>query len=39
MDVPADKRIPRVARTAWLRVRFVQVKIRRPEALKAFQSF
>ena len=36
IDVPADKRIPRVARKAWLTVRFGQVKIRRPEALKAF---
>ena len=36
IDVPADKRIPRVERKAWLKVRFGQVKIRRPEALKAF---
>ncbi len=36
IDVPADKRIPRVARKAWLKVRLGQVKIRRPQALKAF---
>ena len=36
IDVPADKRIPRVARKAWLKIRLGQVKIRRPIALKAF---
>ncbi len=36
IDVPGDNRIPRVSRTAWLTVRFGQVKIQRPKALKAF---
>ena len=36
IDVPADKRIPRVGRQAWLAVRFGRVKIRRPEILNAF---
>ncbi len=36
IDVPADKRIPRVARKAWLKVRLAQVKIRRPDTLTAF---
>ncbi len=36
IDVPADKRIERVGRTALLKVRFGRVKIQRPEALKVF---
>lgn len=36
INVPADQRIERVAREALLTVRFASVKIRRPEALKAF---
>ena len=36
IDVPADNRIPRVARKAWLKLRFGRVKIRRPKPLKAF---
>jgi hypothetical protein len=36
IDVPADKRIERVGRKALLKVRFAQVKIERPKALKAF---
>ena len=36
IDIPADNRIARVGRKAWLAVRFGRVKIRRPEALKAF---
>ena len=36
INIPADKRIERVAREALLTVRFASVKIQRPEALKAF---
>lgn len=36
IDVPADKRIPRFDRKAWLKVRFGQVKIQRPKSLKGF---